>query len=353
MNIDFWKNKRVLITGHTGFKGTWLTLLLKRLGAIVAGYALSPEKESLFEQAEVLLDYHCEGDLRNQNRFVEFMKIVQPEIVIHLGSYGFIHESLQDPINTFSTNTVGLVNVLESVRECASVRAVVIVTSDKCYENLETEIPYTEESRLGAQDPYSASKACQELITKSYCFSYFNYQQTPLVATARASNVIGGGDVNKTRLIPHLIERFSSGETAVIRNPDTVRPWQYVLDVLNGYLILAENLYNGKRECASAFNFGPDKSNFVTVRYITNQLSELFDSAQYEVIPNKSGLETNILKLDSFKAKNRLKWNQFYQLEDVLKLVVDFRKRELLGDKAKSICQNQIELFLMEAHNDQ
>ena len=351
-NTDFYKDKRILLTGHTGFKGTWLSLMLEYLGADTFGYALeNSDKTPFFEMTSPHILESCYGLIQDRNRIYDYVCKIKPEIVIHFASHSTLNKGNEITSYIFDSNVTGLVNLLEAVRSVDTVKAVLIVTSDKCYKNLESDEGYREDSMLGAQDPYSTSKACQELITECYRKSFFSRDRLNIpIATARASNVIGGGDYNLTRLFPYLLDCFSRGIPAGIRNPGAIRPWQNVLDVLGGYLMLVRKLYeseDGDSIYASAFNFGPEADGFVTVERAAEMLSSQFENSDYKTsISSESVIETNILKLDSSKAKNLLKWFPIYSFEDTISQSAEFSKRSAGGEKVRDIAMEFIERYM-------
>lgn len=350
-SIDFFKGKKILVTGHTGFKGTWLSLMLETLGADVYGYALEKSDETPFYKlSEPCIVESCFGFIQDKNKIIKFTERIQPEIIIHLASHSTLNKSAEITDYIFESNVSGLVNLLEAVRTTPSVKAVLVVTSDKCYNNLESLEAYKEESLLGAQDPYSTSKACQELITECYRKSFFSSENLNVpIATARASNVIGGGDFNLTRLFPYLLDCFSRGVTAEIRNPLAIRPWQNVLDVLGGYLTLVEKLYtsnNGNSVYTSAFNFGPNEDGFVTVKDAADILVGFFENAEYKTSGSLDNvIETNILKLDSSKAKNILNWRIMYSFKETLRMSAEFVKRAIDGN-LREIAMDNIRRYM-------
>lgn len=332
-DVEFFKDKKILLTGHTGFKGTWLSLMFEYLGADVYGFALeNSENAMFFNQTSPRIIESCMGYIQDKNKILKFVKKIRPEIIIHFASHSTLNRSDEIADYIFESNISGLVNLLEAIRQVDSVKSVLVVTSDKCYKNIESSEGYSEDSVLGAQDPYSTSKACQELLTECYRRSFFSHEKLNIpIATARASNVIGGGDYNMTRLFPYLLDCFSKGITAEIRNPSAIRPWQNVLDVLGGYLTLVEKLYrcgDANSVYSSAFNFGPDSDGFVTVGDAANILSGFFEKSSYIVSGSlKNVIETNVLKLDSTKAHEILKWNQLYSFTETLKMSAEFIKR--------------------------
>lgn len=323
-----WKNKKVLITGHTGFKGGWLSMILTQKGAKVIGFSLKPKTNpSLFDALK--LDKKITsifGDIRNSKELTKVIKKYNPEIVFHLAAQPLVRKSYKDPIETYETNVLGTVNVLEAVRNSDSVKAVVCITTDKCYENKEWVWPYRENDQLGGHDPYSASKACSELVIASYRNSFFNGKDSKvLLASTRAGNVIGGGDWSEDRLIPDVIRNVFEGKDLEIRNPGSVRPWQHVLDPLFGYLAIAEKLIDKGREFASAWNFGPDNDEVVPVKSVlkilNNSLEKKFEFKKSE---GKNPHEANLLLLDSSKAKKDLQWLPKLKIERAVRFTADW-----------------------------
>ncbi len=333
INKTFWQGKRVFVTGHTGFKGSWLCLWLHKLGAIVHGYSLSvPTTPALFTEARLDTIMHSElGDIRDHERLAESMKQFQPDIVFHLAAQPLVRLSYDIPMETYTTNVIGTVSLFEAVRHAGSVRAVVNVTSDKCYENREWVWGYREDEPMGGFDPYSSSKGCAELVTASYRQSFFNadHYQTHrcAVASARAGNVIGGGDWAADRLIPDALTAFSKQQRLAIRNPDAVRPWQYVLEPLSGYLSLAEHLYTHGMAFAEGWNFGPDVNEARPVRWIVDKLvTQWGNGARWQTDERAHPHEAHYLKLDCSKAGIRLHWQPTWGLEHTLNRIVTWHK---------------------------
>jgi CDP-glucose 4,6-dehydratase len=328
INPTFWKGKRVFVTGHTGFKGSWLCLWLHRMGAVVHGYSLpAPSDPSLFELARIAeLVPTTTGDVTDLGPLKAAMLAFAPEIVVHLAAQSLVRKSYQEPAATFATNVMGSVNVLESIRHCSSVRAVVMVTSDKCYHNEEWVWGYREDSRLGGDDPYSSSKACAEQVVWSYQKSYFNpksHQGAPAVGSARAGNVIGGGDWAEDRLVPDILRSLLRGEPTLIRNPQATRPWQHVLEPLHGYLTLAERLYTEGHKFAEGWNFGPAEASEKSVKWIVDRLYEYWGTTNTWVKDTQSGPpEKTFLKLDSSKAHAYLPWHPKLDLPTTLQWIV-------------------------------
>ena len=303
--------RRVFVTGHTGFKGAWLCLLLARLGARVSGYALAPEGQpTMFEMARVgdTLAHHTIADIRDQAALTAAMQAADPELVLHLAAQALVRHSYADPVTTWSTNVMGTVNVFEAMRACKGVKAAVIVTTDKCYENQNWAWGYRENDRLGGHDPYSASKAGTELVAHSYRSSFFS-KGGPLIATARAGNVIGGGDWSADRLVPDAVRAVQNGLALPVRSPNATRPWQHVLEPLHGYLLLAARLLEGDIACAGAYNFGPDAADNLPVSRLLDGLAAHWPQLQWQVDGTEhAAKEAALLYLDSSKARQELDW---------------------------------------------
>lgn len=352
--IEFWKNKRVFITGHTGFKGSWLCLWLVQMGAKVAGYAqLPPTTPSLFEicNIEELLDQSSIADIRDLESLKTAMSDFGPDIVIHMAAQPLVRDSYKIPIETYSTNVMGTVNLFEAIRITPSVKAVVNVTTDKCYENQEWEWGYRENERLGGYDPYSNSKACAELITSAYRSSFFNpenfTEHGTAIASARAGNVIGGGDWAADRLIPDCIRFLLKKEEILIRNPNSIRPWQHVLEPLSGYLLLAEKLYVHGTKYSEGWNFGPADSDAKAVEWIVDKMCELWgEESKYKVDKGTHPHEAHYLKLDCSKSKTHLHWEPRWSLETTLKSIVSWTQRYREGADMRQVCLEQIESYV-------
>jgi CDP-glucose 4,6-dehydratase len=347
MNPAFWRGKRVFLTGHTGFKGGWLSLWLQHLGASLTGYSLvPPTNPSLFELARVAEGMHSiEGDIRDLEAFKAALNDAKPEIVIHMAAQPLVRDSYQYPAETFATNVMGTVHFFEAIRATPSVRAVVNITTDKCYENKEWIWGYREDEPMGGHDPYSASKACAELVSSAYRTSFFQPDGHKVaMATARAGNVIGGGDWAKDRLMTDLITAFTSGETLLIRNPNAIRPWQHVLEPLRGYLMLAEKLFTHGAEYAEPWNFGPNDEDAKPVSWLTERLTEFWGgNAQWQMQPGEHPHEANYLKLDISKAKTKLGWSPSMNLEQALRLTAEWVQQRAAGVDARAITLQQIQ----------
>lgn len=352
MDYTFWQGKRVLITGHTGFKGSWLSLWLQSLGAITIGYSLpAPTDPSLFELANIAAGMvSITGDIRDLPNFQAVMAEYQPEIVFHLAAQPLVRYSYQYPVETYTTNIIGTMNVLETVRHTPSVRTVVTITSDKCYKNQEWVWGYRENETLGGRDPYSSSKACAEIVIAAYRDSYFSaadYERHRVaIASARAGNVIGGGDWATDRLIPDIMRSFMMGRSVLIRNPHATRPWQHVLQPLSGYLCIAERLWKDGLPYAEAWNFGPNDEDAKPVAWIVEQLSKLWGKgATWELDVATHVHEDNYLKLDCSKAKTKLGWQPRLSLEQTLEWIVEFYQSYLKNENIREIVENQIERY--------
>lgn len=343
------ENKKILITGHTGFKGSWLCLLLHQLGADVYGYALEPPTNpSLFKDAQIdeLITSYI-GDVRDLSQLQGIMQKVQPEVVIHMAAQPLVRDSYKIPVETYAVNVMGTVHMLEACRNTPSVKAVVNVTTDKCYENKEWHWGYRENEPMGGYDPYSNSKGCSELVTSSYRNSFFNPKDYDThkvaVASARAGNVIGGGDWANDRLIPDFIRAISKGEKVKIRSPYAIRPWQHVLEPLNGYLSLAAKLMAEGIMFAQSWNFGPEDSDAQNVEWITNTICNLWgNGAVYEIDDEPQPHEANYLKLDCSKAKSELNWTPKWDIQTTLKSIVDWNKAYLNGENIRAVTISQI-----------
>ena len=357
----FFQGKKVFLTGHTGFKGSWLTLWLLKLGAEVHGYALEPPTEpNLFK----LLNLHQPStinhqlfstiaDIRDGATLSAAMQRIQPEIVIHMAAQPLVRDSYNIPVETYATNVMGTVNLLEAVRHCPSVRAVVNVTTDKCYENKEWVWGYRENEPMGGFDPYSSSKGCAELVTAAYRQSFFNhqlsainYQHGAAIATARAGNVIGGGDWATDRLIPDIIRAIMANEPVRIRNPHAIRPWQHVLEPLSGYLTLAQRLYEEGSTYAEGWNFGPTDDDAKPVGWIVKRLCEQWGAdARYEIDSGDHPHEAHYLKLDCSKARMRIGWQPRWNLDTAMQAIVEWTRGYCAQGPIREICLQQISRY--------
>ena len=325
MDQNFWLGKKILVTGHTGFKGSWLAIWLKMMGADISGYALDPLTAN---DNYVLTDLinkinHRIGDVRSYDYLQEFFYEVKPEIVFHLAAQPLVRESYTDPKATYDINVGGTVNLLECCRKTDSVKVIVNVTTDKCYENKEWVWGYRENDRLGGYDPYSSSKACSELVTEAYRKSFFNpdtfVQHGKSISTARAGNVFGGGDWQTDRIVPDCIRALEKHEPIIVRSPQAIRPWQHVLEPLSGYLQLAQKMYNNPTEYAGAYNFGPTDSSFLSVGSIVDQIVKTWGKGTWQDYANPDAPhEANILKLDITKAKSQLGWSPKWDINKAI-----------------------------------
>lgn len=350
METHFWRDKAVLITGHTGFKGAWLSLWLQSLGARLVGYSLEPPTTpSLFEQANV-----GEGmpsvirDIRDADQLRHTIERYQPEIVFHLAAQALVRRGYQQPVATFDVNVVGTACLLEAIRLAGGVKAVVVVTSDKCYQNMANSAPYVETDILGGNDPYSSSKACAEMVVAAYRSSY-NKPSSALcsaVATARAGNVIGGGDWAEDRLLPDIVRAIIEQRPVAIRNPDAIRPWQHVLEPLGGYLVLAERLCLEGPEFAGAWNFGPLEQDAKPVETVVRRVIELWgDGASWTLDSTKHPHETKVLKLDCTKAQQQLGWRPRWSLDQALEATVTWYKAYHRGQNLRDLVLDQLEAY--------
>lgn len=352
MNPAFWQGKRVFLTGHTGFKGSWLSLWLQTLGAELTGFALPPNAPlNLFECASVASGMQSVvGDVRDLNAMQHAMKAAQPDIVIHMAAQALVRYGYHNPVETYATNVMGTVHVLESVRHTPSVRAVVNVTSDKCYEQRTFDRGFTEDDPMGGFDPYSNSKGCAELVSAAYRDSYFGPetygQHGVALATARAGNVIGGGDWSTDRLIPDILAAFVQGREVAIRNPNAVRPWQHVLEALSGYLVLAERLYGDGPVVAGAWNFGPQAQDNRTVAWVVEQMATRWgQDARWRIDDNQHPHEAEHLRLDISKASQQLDWQPAMNLTTALQLTMDWARQKHAGKAMRQVTEAQIQAY--------
>ena len=349
MNPSFWAGKKVFITGHTGFKGGWLSLWLQHLGSEVTGYALQPPTTpNLFEAARVAERMTSTiGDIRNASGLAQAMREAGPEIVIHMAAQPLVRRSYADPVETYSTTIMGTVHMLEAVRQTPSVRAVVNVTTDKCYENREWIWGYRENEPMGGFDPYSSSKGCAELVTSAYRNSFFSQPTQDghrvSLASARAGNVIGGGDWAADRLIPDILHAINDGRPVLIRNPHATRPWQHVLEPLSGYLRLAEALYTQGSAFAEAFNFGPAEEDAKPVQWIVERFTRYWgNDASWRLDAGEHPHEANYLKLDCSKARAMLGWRPRWNLDQTLQAICTWHKAHQNQQDMRSLCLQQI-----------
>ncbi len=350
---DFWQGKRVFLTGHTGFKGSWLSLWLSLLGAQVKGYALTPPTmPSLFNEANIdsIIDSQI-GDIRNQNTLHESMTVFNPDILIHMAAQPLVRYSYDAPIETYEVNVIGTAKVLEVARSCLNLKAIINITTDKCYENDGRSEGYKEDDPMGGYDPYSSSKGCAELVTSAYRRSFLQEQGIGL-ASVRAGNVIGGGDWAKDRLIPDILRSFEKNESVVIRNPNATRPWQHVLEPLSGYLILAEKLYKNQDEYAEGWNFGPDENDVKPVDWILDKMISKWPNSNWELDENPSPHEADFLKLDISKAELKLNWKPVWGLNHTLERIVAWHRAWLNQEDTQTICLAEIEEYMNDIVKD-
>ncbi|MFC1875760.1 CDP-glucose 4,6-dehydratase [Thermodesulfobacteriota bacterium] len=350
---NIYRNKKVFVTGHTGFKGSWLVLWLLNMDAHVVGYALEPPTEPSHHD---LLNLNVESslaDIRDKDKLHACMQSFKPDIVFHLAAQPLVRQSYKDPLTTFETNVMGTVNVLEACRQTESVRAVVNVTSDKSYKNTGKSAGYKENDPMGGHDPYSASKGCAELITASYQKSFFprnefQKRHQTLLASVRAGNIIGGGDWGEDRLIPDVMRATSRNETVVLRNPRSTRPWQHVLDPLAGYLLLGQKLLEGIPEFAGAWNFGPQEIDQETVLDVVRQLQTQWSQIKFKIVPDNEGFhEAELLKLDCSKAKARLGWKPIWNEAAMFEKTVQWYRNFYQSQRVFS--QDQLDKYTGEA----
>jgi CDP-glucose 4,6-dehydratase len=345
---DFWRGRRVILTGHTGFKGSWLALWLNELGADVTGYALAPPTEpNLYDIAHIgetlrsVID-----DIRDARALTEAMRAARPQVLLHLAAQPLVSEGYADPVGTYATNVMGTVNVLEAARHCRDLESIVVVTTDKCYDNRESLHDYNEADPLGGRDPYSSSKACTELVTAAYRASYFQTEGAPRIATARAGNVIGGGDWAANRLVPDLLRAFAEDKSACLRHPNAVRPWQHVLDPLAGYLLLAEKLARAPA-FARAWNFGPALTDCVSTGTLADLAARHWSpSARWHSEPTKLPHEAQLLQLNTDAAQQMLKWRPKWPLNEAVRHTVAWHRAWLSGHDMQSFSRDQIQQYL-------
>jgi CDP-glucose 4,6-dehydratase len=348
MNRGFWKKKTVFLTGHTGFKGGWIAHCLHELGASVHGYSLEPPTQPNFfteTQLQKILANSTIGDIRDIEVLTSALKIAKPNIIIHMAAQPLVRKSYNIPVETFATNVMGTINVLEAARQVDTTKAIINVTTDKCYENKDWYWPYRENDRLGGHDPYSASKACAEMAAAAYQKSFLADVNIHL-ASVRAGNVIGGGDWAIDRLIPDFFKGLDAGKTMTVRSPNAVRPWQHVLEPLWGYLLLAEKLYTEGKAFAEAWNFGPEESDAKPVSWIVEQLCMSNSQAKWQIENIKQPHESDLLKLDSNKAKARLGWIPRWNLKTALNKTIEWHQAWQKKDDMAAITSAQIQAYI-------
>jgi CDP-glucose 4,6-dehydratase len=348
MNRGFWKKKTVFLTGHTGFKGGWIAHCLHELGASVHGYSLEPPTQPNFfteTQLQKILANSTIGDIRDIEVLTSALKIAKPNIIIHMAAQPLVRKSYNIPVETFATNVMGTINVLEAARQVDTTKAIINVTTDKCYENKDWYWPYRENDRLGGHDPYSASKACAEMAAAAYQKSFLADVNIHL-ASVRAGNVIGGGDWAIDRLIPDFFKGLDAGKTMTVRSPNAVRPWQHVLEPLWGYLLLAEKLYTEGKAFAEAWNFGPEESDAKPVSWIVEQLCMSNSQAKWQIENIKQPHESDLLKLDINKAKARLGWTPRWNLKTALNKTIEWHQAWQKKDDMAAITSAQIQAYI-------
>ena len=343
---NFYKNKRILITGHTGFKGAWLSLILLSMGAKVSGISLKPNDSrgnlyKILKLKKSMPSYYV--DLRNNSKLNITIKKINPDIIFHLAAQPFVLKSYEYPLDTISSNILGLSNLLDACRKQNNLRAILNITTDKCYENLEKNVPFLESDRLGGKDIYSASKACSEILTKSY-YQSFMRDLNVNIATARAGNIIGGGDFGENRIVPDLIESVQKNATLNVRSPESIRPWQHVLDVLNGYMLLMQKTYRNNSEFES-FNFAPNVRQVVTVKDIVSRLSKELDFKKVKYRKIKSNKESITLRLNPNKSKKLLGWKCKYSIKECIKITANWYRSYLDNENMKTYSEKQINDF--------
>jgi CDP-glucose 4,6-dehydratase len=340
---NFWKGKRVFLTGHTGFKGSWTALWLHSLGAIVKGYALSPPTDpSLFNEAKIdsIIDSKI-ADIRNQDVLYECMTTFNPDILIHMAAQPLVRFSYDAPIETYEVNVIGTAKVLETARSCSNLKAIVNITTDKCYENDGRSEGYKESDPMGGYDPYSSSKGCAELVASAYRRSFLQDQGIGL-ASVRAGNVIGGGDWANDRLIPDILRSFVKNEPVVIRNPKATRPWQYVLEPLSGYLVLAQRLYENQEDYAEGWNFGPNEEDVKQVDWILDKMITQWPGSSWELDQISNPHEAGFLKLDISKSESKLGWKPVLDLSQALGKIINWQKAWLNKEDITALCLSEI-----------
>ena len=343
---DFWKGKRIFLTGHTGFKGSWLSLWLSSLGADVKGYALNPPTSpSLFNEAKIDSIIGSQiADIRDQKTLYRSMTTFDPDIVIHMAAQPLVRYSYNEPIETYEVNVIGTAKVLEVARSCSNLKVVVNITTDKCYENDDRSEGYRENDPMGGYDPYSSSKGCAELVTSAYRRSFLQKQGIGL-SSVRAGNVIGGGDWAEDRLIPDILRSFERNESVVIRNPKATRPWQHVLEPLSGYLTLVQKMYNNPKKYAEGWNFGPNEKDVKQVDWILNRMISGWPNSSWELDKESNPHEAGFLKLDIEKAKSKLGWMPVWELSYTLEKIISWHKAWLNKEDMQAVCLAEIEEY--------
>jgi len=350
---NFWQGKRVFLTGHTGFKGSWLSLWLSSLGAEVKGYALNPPTSpSLFNEAKVdsLIDSQI-GDIRDQDTLHESMTKFSPDILIHMAAQPLVRYSYDAPIETYEVNIIGTAKVLEVARSCANLKAIVNITTDKCYENDGRSEGYKEDDKMGGYDPYSSSKGCAEIVASAYRRSFLQEQGMGL-ASVRAGNVIGGGDWADDRLIPDILRSFEKNEPVIIRNPKATRPWQHVLEPLSGYLVLAQKMYRDQNKYAEGWNFGPNEQDVKSVDWILNKMIAKWPNSSWELDSSSNPHEANFLQLDISKAESKLGWKPIWELSHTLEKIIDWHQAWINKEDMQTVCLSEIKAYMADMNNE-
>jgi len=354
MKVSFWHGKRVLLTGHTGFKGSWLSLWLQHMGAETIGFSLDrPSKPNLFDIINIAEGMtSLQGNICDLDKLVEVFTQHSPEIVIHMAAQSLVRVSYNKPVETYATNVIGSVNLMEAVRHCPSVQSVVMVTSDKCYENHEWPWGYRENEAMGGLDPYSNSKGCSELVTSAYRHSFFGRDgHAARIASARAGNVIGGGDWAVDRLIPDMVRATEQRQPVHVRNPAAIRPWQHVLEPLSGYLTLAEKLYEGDKSLCGGWNFGPHDDDAKPVEWIAERFTSLWgDGATWVKDQGKHPHEAHYLKLECSKARVSLGWKPRWRLEEALQHIVSWHRAYQHGNDMRKVTLSQLDSYISADH---
>ncbi|MDC3391610.1 CDP-glucose 4,6-dehydratase [Candidatus Thioglobus sp.] len=353
INVEFWSGKRVFLTGHTGFKGSWLSMWLSQLGCTVLGYALTPNSSpSLFDVAKLnmLIDSKI-GDIRDQGLLHESMVTFNPDILIHMAAQPLVRYSYNNPIETYEVNVIGTAKVLEVARSCKNLKAIINITTDKCYENVGFDKSYKETDPMGGYDPYSSSKGCAELVASAYRSSFFDDLGIG-IASVRAGNVIGGGDWADDRLIPDILRSFQMTKPVLIRNPKATRPWQHVLEPLSGYLVLAQRLYYNNKKYSDGWNFGPKEQDVKPVSWILDKMLADFPGSSWGLDKDSNPHEAGFLKLDISKAEYKLGWRPLWKLSDTLNKIILWHNAWKNDEDMQAICLAEIEEYMKGMNNE-
>ena len=343
----FWQGKKIFLTGHTGFKGSWMSIWLSHLGAEVKGYSLEPiSKQNLYDIARIdtIVDSEI-NDIRDFDSLHASIKSFQPEIVIHMAAQPLVLTSYKDPIETYDVNVMGTVNLLEASRFCESIKVILNITTDKCYENVNKDEGYSESDPMGGHDPYSSSKGCAELVISSYRRSFFERNSVG-IASVRAGNVIGGGDWSTDRLIPDILKSFENNEELIIRNPKSIRPWQHVIEPLAGYIELSEKLYLNPKKYSSGWNFGPYSEDVKTVEWIVKKIANSWPKASWKINEDKNFHEAQILKLEIQKALEHLDWKPKLNINTAIEKIINWHKDWLSGYDMQKKCLDEIKDYI-------